>query len=170
MQGYNAQAAVTAEQIVIAAEIFVSSPDFGLLEAVLDATLSELGAVGITDTPGVLVADTGYWHHVQMQQIINDGIQVLIPPDAGNRKSARPGWDGGRYAFMRRVLDTQLGGDLYRKRKGMIEPVFGNTKFNRGIDRFQRRGYSAVRSEWRLITATHNLLKLHTHQLAIAAP
>jgi hypothetical protein len=27
-----------------------------------------------------------------------------------------------------------------------------------------------VRSEWRLITATHNLLKLHTHQLAITAP
>jgi DDE family transposase len=71
---------------------------------------------------------------------------------------------------MRRVLQTNLGGDLYRKRKGMIEPVFGNTKFNRGIDRFQRRGRSAVRSEWRLITATHNLLKLHTHQLAIAAP
>jgi hypothetical protein len=118
----------------------------------------------------VLVADTGYWHHVQMQQIVNDGIQVLIPPDAGNRTSPRPGWDGGLYAFMRRVLDTQLGGDLYRKRKGMIEPVFGNTKFNRGIDRFQRRGRSAVRSEWRLITATHNLLKLHTHQLAIAAP
>ena len=170
MQGYNAQAAVTANQIVIAAEIFVSSPDFGLLEPVLNATLSELAAADVTDTPDVLVADTGYWHNVQMQQIIDDGIHVLIPPDAGNRQSARPGWDGGRYAFMRLVLGTKLGGDLYRKRKGMIEPVFGNTKFNRGIDRFQRRGRSAVRSEWRLITATHNLLKLHTHQLAIAAP
>jgi hypothetical protein len=170
LQGYNAQAAVTAGQIVIAAEISVSSPDFGLLGPVMDAVLSELAAVGVTDTPGVLVADTGYWHQVQMDQIIEHGTQVLIPPDAGNRKSPRPGWDGGLYAFMRRVLDTQLGGDLYRKRKGMIEPVFGNTKFNRGIDRFQRRGRSAVRSEWRLITATHNLLKLHTHQLAIAAP
>ena len=37
---------------------------------------------------------------------------------------------------MRRVLQTNFGGDLYRKRKGMIEPVFGNTKFNHGIDRF----------------------------------
>ena len=54
--------------------------------------------------------------------------------------------------------------------KSMIEPVFGNTKFNRGIDRFQRRGRRAVRSEWRLITATHNVMKLHTHQVAIAAP
>jgi hypothetical protein len=170
LQGYNAQAAVTAGQIVIAAEISVSSPDFGLLGPVMDAALSELEAVGVTDTPGVLVADTGYWHQVQMDQIIERGIQVLIPPDAGNRKSPRPGWDGGIYAFMRRVLQTNFGGDLYRKRKGMIEPVFGNTKFNRGIDRFQRRGRSAVRSEWRLITATHNLMKLHTHQLATAAP
>jgi transposase len=170
MQGYNAQAAVTAGQVVIAAEISVSSPDFGLLGPVMDAALRELEAVGVTDTPGVLVADTGYWHQVQMEQIVEHGTQVLIPPDAGNRKTPRPGWDGGLYAFMRRVLDTQLGGDLYRKRKGMIEPMFGNTKFNRGMDRFQRRGRSAVRSEWRLITATHNLLKLHTHQLSIAAP
>jgi len=70
---------------------------------------------------------------------------------------------------MRRVLATELGAALYRKRKGMIEPIFANTKFNRGIDRFQRRGRSACRSEWRLITATHNLLQLHTHQLALAA-
>ena len=48
----------------------------------------------------------------------------------------------------------------------MIEPVFAHTKFNRRIDRFQRRGRAAARSEWRLITATHNLLKLHTHTLA----
>jgi hypothetical protein len=169
LQGYNAQAAVTAGQIVIAAEISVSSPDFGLLGPVMDAALHELVAVGVTDTPHVLVPDTGYWHQVQMEQIVERGIQVLIPPDAGNRKTPRPGWDGGLYAFMRRVLATNQGGDLYRKRKGMIEPVFGNTKFNRGIDRFQRRGRSAVRSEWRLITATHNLLKLHTRQLAIAA-
>ena len=78
----------------------------------------------------------------------------------------RPGWKGGYYAFMRRVLETDVGGDLYRKRKTMIEPVFGQTKFNRRADRFQRRGRSAARSEWRLITATHNLMKLHRHQTA----
>jgi hypothetical protein len=69
---------------------------------------------------------------------------------------------------MRRVLDGELGGGLYRKGKAMIEPVFANTKFNRRIDGFGRRGRSAVRSEWRLITATHNLLNLHKHQIAVA--
>jgi predicted GTPase len=38
------------------------------------------------------------------------------------------------------------------------------------IKRFQRRGRSACRSEWRLIAATHNLLKLHNHKLAAATP
>jgi Transposase DDE domain len=65
-------------------------------------------------------------------------------------------------------LKVETGGALYRKRKGMIEPVFGHTKFNRRIDRFQRRGRSAARSEWRLITATHNLQKLYSHQQALA--
>ena len=52
--------------------------------------------------------------------------------------------------------------------KATVEPVFGQIKSNRGANRFQRRGRSAVRSEWRLLAATHNLLKLHRHQLAAA--
>jgi hypothetical protein len=51
----------------------------------------------------------------------------------------------------------------------MIEPVFAQTKSNRRMDRFRRRGRRAVRTEWRLIHATHNLLKLHRHQLTAAA-
>jgi hypothetical protein len=39
--------------------------------------------------------------------------------------------------------------------------MFAHTKFNRRIDRFQRRGWAACRSEWRLIAATHNLMKPH---------
>ena len=71
---------------------------------------------------------------------------------------------------MRRVLATERGGELYRKRQALVETMFANTKFNRGFERFRRRGRSAVRCEWRLITATHNLLKLHQHQLATAGP
>ena len=93
---------------------------------------------------------------------------MLIPPDANKRQGAAPGWNGGLYAFMRRVLATTRGAALYRRRASMIEPVFADTKFNRGIDRFLRRGRAACRSEWRLINATHNLLKLHQHHLTAA--
>ena len=160
VQGYNAQAATNERQIVIAAELTNSSADFGQIEPMVDAVRRELRAAGVAELPRVVVADAGYWHQVQMQALAGDGIQVLIPPDANKRKGARPGWDGGLYAFMRRVLATPAGAELYRKRTPMIEPVFGDTKFNRKIDRFQRRGRAACRSEWRLITATHNLLKL----------
>jgi transposase len=168
LQGYNAQAATNEQQIVVAAEITVDSPDFGHLEPILDAARRELDAAGVTESPEVVLADAGYWHQDQMQRIVADGIQVLIPPDSSRRKAARPGWDGGLYAFMRRVLDTDHGRELYRQRQQLIEPVFAHTKFNRRLDRFHRRGRAAVRTEWRLINATHNLLKLHKHQLATA--
>ena len=160
VQGYNAQAAANERQIVIAAELTNSSADFGQIEPMVNAVRRELRAAGVAALPEVVVADAGYWHRVQMQALAGDGIGVLIPPDANKRKGARPGWDGGLYAFMRRVLATPAGAELYRKRIAMIEPVFGDTKFNRKIDRFQRRGRAACRSEWRLIMATHNLLKL----------
>jgi transposase len=168
IQGYNAQAVTNEHQVVIAAEVMTAAPDFGHLEPMLDAAQRELEAAGVSETPGVLLADAGYWHQRQMERIVDQGIAVLIPPDASKRRGARPGWDGGLYAFMRRVLATEHGGGLYRQRQPMIEPVFGQTKHNRGLDRFHRRGRAAVRTEWRLITATHNLLKLHRHTLATA--
>src|SRR3954451_8560876 len=168
-QGYNAQAVVNERQIVLAAEVTVSSPDFGHLQPMVEATNKELEAIGVSETPAIAVADAGYWHEEQMDNVVTGGTEVLIPPDAGKRVTTRPGWQGGRYAWMRSVLKTDYGGGLYRRRKAMVEPVFAQTKHNRRIDRLQRRCRSAARSEWRLITATHNLLKLHKHQIAAAA-
>jgi transposase len=168
VQGYNAQAVCNEHQIVVAAELNADSPDFGHLEPMVCAAERELAGAGIAQAPAVVVADAGYWHHDQMDALARRGIQVLIPADASKRRGARPGWEGGRYACMRSVLETELGKQLYGKRQETIEPVFANTKFNRRIDRFLRRGRAACRSEWRLITATHNLLKLHTNQQALA--
>jgi hypothetical protein len=151
---------------VIAADVTVDSPDFGHFEPMVTAAERELKGIGITATPEVVLADAGYWHQVQMQAIVDRGMQVLIPPDAGKRKGTRPGWEGGLYAFMRRVLATDRGGGLYAKRQGMIEPVFADATLDRRCDRFQRRSRSAVRSEWRLIAATHNLLKPWRHTMA----
>jgi hypothetical protein len=167
-QGYNAQAVVNEHQVVLAAEVTLSSPDFGHLQPMVEATNKELAAIGVTETPGVAVADSGYWHEQQIDNVIGAGTSVLIPPDAGKRATPRRGWTGGRYAWMRTVLATDYGGGLYRRRKAMVEPVFAQTKHNRRIDSLQRRARSALRSEWRPITATHNLIKLHKHQIAAA--
>jgi hypothetical protein len=137
-----------------------------LLERTITAARRELLAAGITELPHVVVADSGYWHTQQIQRLNADGIPVLIRPESGLRTMPRPGGRGGIYDFMRRVLATEHGKALYRQRQHIIESVFANTKHNRGISRFHRRGRAAVRTEWRLCMATHNLLKLHNHNLA----
>jgi transposase len=165
IQGYNAQAVVNEQQIVLAAEISTAAGDFSHLRPMIEAALGELEQAGVTEKPTVALADAQYWNEQQMDDVTaGHGIQVLIPPDSGKRKGERPGWTGGRYSFMRRVLASDLGKELYRKRQQSIEPVYGHTKHNRRFDRFHRRGRIAVRTEWRLITMSHNLTKLVCHE------
>jgi transposase len=163
VQGYNAQAVCNEQHLILAAEVMTASPDFGHLEPMFNAAQAELAAAGVSETPEVVVADAGYWHLEQMNTITGKGVPVLIPPDSTRRKDARPGWTGGAYAFMRSVLAGDRGKALYKQRAQLVEPIFGNTKHNRGFTRFARRGRAAVRTEWRLLAATHNLLKLHQH-------
>ena len=92
-QGYNAQAVVTEQQIVIAVEINTDSPDFGHLEPMITTARRQLRKIGILKKPEVVLADAGYWHHEQMDRLAGQGIPLLIPPDAG---SARPRGPAGR--------------------------------------------------------------------------
>ncbi len=162
-QAYNAQAAVNDQQVILAAEITNAAADFGQLAPIFEATMRALSKQGVSEVPEVVLADAGYWHHPQMQAISERGIEVLVPPDGNMREGKRRGWEDGVYQAMRDKLNTDRGRELYAQRKITIEPVFGQIKYNRQIDRFMRRGRSAALSEWRLVTATHNLLKLHTH-------
>lgn len=167
VQGYNAQAVVDQGQIVIAAEITNTPGDFSNLDPMITTAISELEQAGVTERPQVALADAGYWNEQHFDEVIaNKHIQVLIPPDRGGRSEPRPGWTGGRFSWMRAVLASEHGKQLYRKRIQMIEPVFAHTKHNRLITRFHRRGRIAVQTEWRLLMATNNLTKLHRHQLA----
>ncbi len=168
-QAYNAQTAVNDRQIILAAEITIDAPDFGHLAPMLDTTLSHLERHGVSEQPEAVIADAGYWHNRQIEQLTDRGIEVLIPPDGNMREGKRPGWEHGFYEAMRRKLSSERGRKLYAQRKISIEPVYGQIKYNRRIDRFMRRGRAAARSEWRLVTATHNLLKLHSHWIATTA-
>jgi hypothetical protein len=165
-QAYNAQTAVNEEQIILAAEITVDAPDFGHLEPMLDTTLQHLAKHGVSEQPEVVLGDAGYWHTRQIQAIEERGVEVLVPPDGTMRDGIRPGWEHGFFDVVRRKLTTDRGRDLYAKRKITVEPVYGQIKHNRHIDQFMRRGRAAAQSEWRLVTGTHNLLKLHNHWIA----
>jgi transposase len=161
IQGYNAQLVATEGQIIVAADVVIGSPDQGQLVPMVQAACSELAGAG-ADAPDTVLADAGYWRSRDITDLDAQGLRVLVPPDAHTRTEPLPGKRGGLYQRMRDRLAAPDAAGLYRQRMAIIEPIFGHTKANRRIERFHRRGLTAARSEWRLIAATHNLLKLHT--------
>jgi hypothetical protein len=102
----------------------------------------------------------------QMDEVVaNKHIPVLVAPDKGTRGAPKR-WLTGRASWMRIVLGSEHGQQRYRKRKQTVEPLFGNTKHNSGVYGFNRRGTIKVHLEWRLLMMTHNLAKVHRHQIA----
>jgi transposase len=155
IQGYNPQVVATADQIVLAAAASNDEFDRHQLAPMLTATREQLTAAGITDPITSLLADGGYWNTTAITDIQDTGIEVLIPPQKRFTKAPTA-------IAMRRVLDSPEGKRRYRRRAQIVEPVFARIRHHRGITRFMRRGLAAVDAEWKLIAATHNLLKLHT--------
>ena len=99
IQGYNAQAVVTEQQIVIAAEITTQSPDFGQLEPMVSAAVRELEQTGVSERPRTVLADAGYWHTKQIEKLRGDGFRSWSRP---TRRSARTPVPAGRAESMTR--------------------------------------------------------------------
>lgn len=176
LQGYNAQAVATAEQVIVAAELSTDSPDGRLLEPMAEATRKELSDAGVEGRPAILLADAGYWNVPQIKRLRERGTELLVATGSGHVRRPRgtPKLRAKRmegvYREMHETLRTPRGRALYGRRQQMIEPVFAQTKVTRRADRFLRRGLPACRAEWRLIAATHNLLKLWRHGQAGIQP
>ncbi len=169
VQGYNAQAAVTEEQIIIAAEVTQDENDVGQLRSTITKTAENLKSAGVEEEVGTAVADAGYWSEANAEAD-EDGPDLLIATtkDWQQRKIAqeRPPPRGripkdiSCRARMERKLMTKRGRATYKKRSQTVEPVFGQIKDARGCKRFNLRGLDGASGEWKLICGTHNLLKL----------
>jgi transposase len=166
LQGYNAQAAATVDQVVVAAELTQQANDLQQLAPMLAAISTTLAAAGIGDPVQRLAADSGYWSIANVSAI-PDAPELLIPP-ARHGRHGKPRKDGkpsesksdSLRASMRAKLDSAHGKACYAQRSRTIEPVFGQVKTVQGGGRFMRRGLRACQAEWKLLCGTHNLLKL----------
>ncbi len=168
VQAYNAQIAVDSQaQIIVAAELTQQPIDRQQLLPMVKSLRSTAQGV-----PTTITADAGYWDTSSLLDPAVNGIEMLVAPDS---KPHLPGSPlppcapHSQEAFrMREILATQEGKARYALRQTTVEPVFGQIKEARGIRRFRLRGLLNVTSEWKLICATHNLLKLFRHRMTLA--
>jgi transposase len=169
VQGYNVQVLASPEQVILATEVTQAPNDAAQLAPMVTHAIDEIRAAGITEPLGTLVADGGYWSSPAIAEVRARGIGVLIPTANRNRTAPRTlsPRQGEQARHIDAILATPDGAALYRRRQQIVEPIFAQTKVLRRMGRFQRRGLAACRAEWRLIAATHNLLKLWRSGLAI---
>ena len=132
----------------------------------ISATEATLEAAGVQEKIGLILADAGYWSEANATAESVAGSDLYIatgriqhggpiettsgpPPEQATAKQA-----------MAHKLRTEAGRSIYKMRKAIVEPVFGQIKERRGFRRFSLRGLDNVRSEWKLVCLTGNLLKL----------
>jgi hypothetical protein len=170
VQGLNGQAVVTEEQIIVAEDVTQDENDKQQLHPMLAQAEANRQAVEIEEEMGVALADAGYCSEENFTKTPAGNVELLVAvqKDYKQRKAMteqlppeEPIPDGlSPTELMERKLLTERGREMYKIRGRTVEPVFGQIKDVRGFDRFMRRGIEACRSEWSLICATHNLLKL----------
>jgi len=170
VQGLNAQAVVTEQQVIVAEDVTQQENDKQQLHPMLEQTESNRQAVAIQEKTAAALADAGYCSDDNFAKNPAGDVELLVATqkdwkqrkalqDQPSPEAAIP--DGlSPTELMERKLLTERGRALYQLRSQTVEPVFGQIKDVRGFDRFMRRGFEACRSEWSLICATHNLLKL----------
>lgn len=172
--GFTAEVAVSDDHLIVAQRVHQATTDNASLADMVEATASECGAV-----PETVMADSGYYAIEQIAQVAASGVEVIVPdpllarelaggpaaPDMNERQQRRtPG-----LRELRERLRVPAASDAYRRRKAVVEPVFGVLKQQRGMRQFRRRGLLAVGVEWALATTAYNLTRMFAHSTAAAS-
>ena len=161
IQGYNAQAAVDAqEQIIVAQTLGNNGNDQAQLAPLLDRIKANLGG-----NPREVSADAGYCSAANLRTLSRRRIKGYIATGRqqhGNKSATAKRWakPGSLVARMSTKLRRAGYRSRYRLRKQVVEPVFGQIKQARAFRQFLLRGIEKVRAEWALICTAHNLRKL----------
>ena len=178
LQAYNGQAAVDEHhQVIVACALSQDANDKRLLTPMVEQTLIQTGA-----KPGTVLADLGYYSEENVAAMEILGIDALIPPDkerCGTPDDPAPALSAEAFAAlstkekMRHHISTAEGRDSYRRRKVIVEPVFGQAKGsagNPGYLGFLRRGLTKCTQEWHWLCARHNIMKYIRFRRAEKSP
>jgi transposase len=170
--GYNGQAVVTAQQVIVGATVSQHPVDRTLLHPLLDQCREQLDAAGIRPKLRTVLADAGYASEENFARADQDKLRLLAPlakdpgrPGARPPKRARHLEEYPATARAIRRMRHSRGREDYKLRARTVEPVFGQLKTCQKLTTMSRRGLAACESEWLLACTAHNLRKLHRHRL-----
>ena len=161
VQGYNAQVVVDAAgQIIVASGVTQETNDSRQLVPMLGKVKENTGRL-----PEKVSADAGYYSEANVTDERLRGVDLFIPSSGQKHGAAAEGenvdvGDDTVKGRMTQKLKSTTGRAVYKMRKAIVEPVYGQTKEVRGFRRFSFRGLVKVGAEWDIISLTHNLLKL----------
>jgi hypothetical protein len=164
-QCYNGQVAVdgSGHQIIVAALLTQHTNDKQELQPLIEETKANLDGA----KPKRVSADSGYYSDDNINSLTEEKIDSYIATGRLKHVDQPPPAPRGRIPKaatikkrMARKLCTIRGSSIYSKRKGIVEPVFGQIKHVRGFRQLLLRGYDRVSAEWKVICLGHNLLKL----------
>ncbi len=163
----NAQVLVDESQLIIAADVTPQANDVRQVAPLLDQMEANFQAAEITQRPKDFVADAGYYSDDNTQCVRSHDMVPYIATQRLKHHEELPPVPRGRIPRsltpkqrMARTLRTKNGRATYKKRKGQVEPVFGQIKQAGGFRQFAMRGIAKMQAEWQLVCLTHNLLKL----------
>ena len=168
VQGYNSQAAVDVETLlIVATDVSQQTNDKQQVEPML-AELNKLPES--FGSPDALLADNGYFSAENVKTCSEQGIEPLIAmgrdshhlPLAERLAEDAPAPEtDDPLENMAWYLKTKEGKARYAKRKSTVEPVFGIIKHVLGFRQFSLRGLDAVKGEWKLVAIAFNLKRMH---------
>lgn len=171
VQGCNARAVVSSDQIIVAADVSDAGNDVQQMSAMPGQARDNVeAAMEPSAALGAVAADAGYWSEANAS-LRHEGWDLLIASkkDRAQREALRDAPPPrGRCPNgmteeqkMDRKLATKRGRHLCTLRGTTVEPVFGQMKCRQGAGRFSMRGLARCKGEWTLHAAVHNLRKLH---------
>jgi len=168
--GYTAEIAVSDDHIVLAQRVHQQGSDSTSLAEMTALIKQQSGT-----KPEAVVADCGYHSMPQIEAVEEQGVAAYVPDRLLTRELA-----GGDEVEMNERQKRRTPGlaerrermrgptarEHIRRRKAIVEPVFGVLKQQRGMRRFVRRGLAAVRVEWTWATTAYNLTRIYSESLA----
>jgi transposase len=163
----NAQAVTDEHQIILAADVTDQANDVRQVVPMVDRARANLDAAGVKEAIEAALGDAGYYSETNATDLEQRGIEAYLATErlkhheeVASAPRGRIPKDLSAKQRMARKLRTKTGREMYAKRKGMIEPIFGQLKQVLGFRRSSLRGSASMRGEWRLMATVHNLLKL----------